>query len=346
MLKIILAFIPVACIMFFFGWCFTKPTRTNDLMFLVDDIPLYKSNAIVNHKGKKYTSTQIAKMFWTFEKLKIDYDDYIEKFLREYPLSESSIKLFDQNIIKLDDDYQIRAFYQKTSNDKIFIFIHGILMSIFRKSLIGEEDYSLRKYFQDDFDILIPELPGSSINVYKNDEENFLKMLDVCAAWIKKNYSGEKIVISGHSFGCWLALGLAHRLKSENVSVILNNCFYDSQSAIIWTLSPLSKKFIKKITAQVYSNDDLLKDLNSVKTIFILAQKKDFICPYDDAKKLGKKYKNVQLIDIFPDSRNYSYEYHHRINFEENFWIASNIENKNYSFTKDNYKIFYKKFFV
>lgn len=219
-------------------------------------------------------------------------------------------------------------------------------MSIFRKTLISDKDYSLKKYFQDEYDILIPELPGSSINVYKNDEENFLKMLDVCAAWIKKNYEGKKIIVSGHSFGCWLALGLAYRLQNEDVSVILNNCFYDSQSAIIWTLFPLNKKFIKTFTGKIYSNDDILKNLNHVKNIFILAQKKDFFCSYQDSVKLKQKYKNIKLINIFPDSRNFPYSQHHRINFEENFWIASNIENKNYSFIEDNYVTFYKNFFA
>lgn len=216
-------------------------------------------------------------------------------------------------------------------------------MTIFRKTLIGEKPYSLQTYFKNDFDILIPEWPGTSINDYKNDKENFEKMTDVCAKWLREKYQGKKIIIGGHSFGCWLALCLAKKLQDQDIVIILNNAFYDNQTAMLWTLSPFNKKFLQSVTTKVYKNDEILQTLKHLhKKIFILANPKDLICPYQDSQNLKRQNPEIELLNIFPDSRNFVYKNHMKINFEENFWIATNAVKEKYYLTEKDYND-YKK---
>lgn len=320
------------------------PEKNSNLMFVTDDLPFHQKNVITKDKKTEYHSSEIAKIYWEFEQLKTEKQDYIKEFQNKYNLSERSIQIFDKNIITLDPDYQIRCFYEKAEgHEKVIIFFHGILMSIFRKSFLSDKPYSLRTYFKNDFDILIPELPGSSINTYQNDEKNFEKMVDVCAKWLRDNYQGKKIFIGGHSFGCWLALKLAEKLQDQDITVILNNVFFNNQTATVWTLSPVNEKFLKTVTTNVYDNNEILQRLKPLhEKIFILAHPEDRICPYEDAKKLKSLNPNVRLINIFKDSRNLSYHQHIKINFEENFWIAQNASHGAKFFTKENYKKFKK----
>jgi predicted esterase len=312
-------------------------------MFVPNDIPLYKNNTIMTKQGKTFHSSEISQMYKKFENLKSLEKNYIAEFCKEYDLNETSLKIFNENIITLNNDYKLHCFYESKKNGKVFIFFHGIFTTIFRKNLIGETPYSLRTYFKNDFDILIPEWPGTSINDYKNDKENFEQMIDVCAEWLKKKYQGKKIIIGGHSFGCWIALGLVKKLEDRDLTVILNNIFYDNQTAILWTLSPFHKKFLKSVTTRIYKNDELLQSVKHLhKKIFILAHPKDFVCSYEDAQKLKSQNPEIKLLDIFPDSRNFSYENHTKINFEENFWIAQNAVEGKYFLKEEDYTKFKK----
>ncbi len=321
------------------------PEANSNLMFVTDDFPFYQKNVISKEKDKVFPSAEIAKIYWEFEQLKKQNQNYIEEFQKKYDLSEHSVHIFDKNIITLDSDFQIRSFYEKEEkHEKVIVFFHGILMSIFRKSFLSDEPYSLRTYFKNDFDILIPELPGSSINTYQNDEKNFEKMVDVCAKWLRDHYQGKKIFIGGHSFGCWLALKLAEKLQDQDITVILNNVFFNNQTATVWTLSPVNEKFIKSLTTNVYDNNEILQRIKPLhKKIFILSHPKDFICPYEDAKKLKSNNPDIHLVNIFKDSRNFNYRYHVKINFEENFWIAKNDNEDANFFTETNYQKFKRK---
>lgn len=321
------------------------PEANSNLMFVTDDFPFYQKNVISKDKSTECYSSEIAKIYWEFEQLKAENKNYIEEIQKKYDLSEFSIKIFDNNIITLDSDYKIRSFYEKVEgHKKVIVFFHGILMSIFRKSFLSNEPYSLRAYFKNDFDILIPELPGSSINTYQNDEKNFEKMVDVCAKWLRDHYQGKKIFIGGHSFGCWLALKLAEKLQDQDVVVMLNNVFFNNQTATVWTLSPVNEKLIKSVTTNVYDNNEILQRIKPLhKRIFLLAHPKDFVCPYEDAKKLKSQNPDVHLVNLFKDSRNLNYRYHTKINFEENFWIAQNAHKNSTFFTKGNYQQFKQK---
>lgn len=322
------------------------PEGNSNLMFFTDDFPFYQKNVISKEKDKVVPSAEIAKIYWEFEQLKTETPNYIEKFQKKYDLSERSIQIFDKNIITLDPDYQIRSFYEREEkHGKVIVFFHGILMSIFRKSFLSDEPYSLRTYFKNDYDILIPELPGSSINKYQNDELNFEKMVEVCAKWLIDHYHGKKIFIGGHSFGCWLALKLAEKLQDQDITVILNNVFFNNQTATVWTLSPVNEKLIKSVTTNVYDNNEILQRIKPLhKKIFLLAHPQDFICPYEDAKKLKSQNPDVHLVNLFKDSRNLDYRYHTKINFEENFWIAQNANEDAIFFIEKNYKKFKQGF--
>lgn len=311
-------------------------------MFVTDDLPFYQKNVISERKKRKFYSSEIAKIYWEFEQLKNEKQNYLEEFRKMYDLSEFSLQIFDKNIITFDADYKIHSFYEKKDkHKKVIVFFHGILTSIFRKSFLSDVPYSLRTYFKNDFDILIPELPGSSINTYQNDEKNFEQMVDVCAKWLRERYEGKKIFIGGHSFGCWLALKLAEKLQDQDVTIILNSAFFDNQTAIIWTLSPVNEKFLKSVTTKVYDNNEILQKLKHLHNrVFLLAHPKDSVCPYEDAKKLKSQNPGVRLINIFKDSRNFSYRHHVKVNFEENLWIAQNAWQDSSFFTEENYKKF------
>lgn len=327
-----------------------NPEKNNNLMFVTDDIPLLKKNVIKTEKDNVLYLSQIVQAYKEYKILKLKDENYKEQLVNKYKLSARSLEIFD-NIITLDDQYQINSLFFNNKQDKIFVFCHGILMSIFRENLISEKNHSLYTYFKDDFDVLIPEWPGSSINNYKNDKKNFERMIDVCAEWLKKNYNGKKIIISGHSFGCWLALGLAKKLKDQDITVILNNAFYDNQTAILWTLSPIhdkffkpvNDKFLKAVTTKEYRNNIVLQDLYDIhEKIFILANPRDMVCPYHDAQKLKLENPRINMLDVLTDSRNFVYKTHTKINFEENFWIAQNVINNNYVLTENDYNAFKK----
>jgi len=345
-LKISLLVIFIGMIVIITFLFFNAPEKNSNLMFVSNDLPFYTNNVIISKKNQQFHSSEIAKFYWDFEKLKNENTNYIEEFKKKHDLSERSIEIFDKNIITLNPNYKIRSFYKKAEeHDKIVVFLHGILVSIFRKTFLSDATHSLVTYFKDDYDILIPELPGSSINTYCNDKKNFEKMLNVCEKWLREQYQGKKILICGHSFGCWMALKLAEKLQDQDINVILNNPFFDNQTATVWTLSPINKKFLTSVTTKIYDNNEVLQKIKHLhKKIFILTHPLDFVCPYEDAKKLKDQNPNVNFVHIFNDSRNFNYKNHIKINFEEDLWIAQNASNDPDFFTEENYKKFYQGF--
>ena len=92
------------------------------------------------------------------------------------------------------------------NNTNLVIFFHGNGESAFR-----DQNTLLDKIvFEKGYDLLIPELPGYPGNNEGDfSEETRLKYMEKILEFCKTYYKGQRIVILGHSLGCYFATYLA-----------------------------------------------------------------------------------------------------------------------------------------
>ena len=98
------------------------------------------------------------------------------------------------------------------NNTNLVIFFHGNGESAFR-----DQNTLLDKIvFEKGYDLLIPELPGYPGNNEGDfSEETRLKYMEKILEFCKTYYKGQRIVILGHSLGCYFATYLAS-MDEEN----------------------------------------------------------------------------------------------------------------------------------
>lgn len=100
----------------------------------------------------------------------------------------------------------------KQNNTNLVIFFHGNGESAFR-----DQNTLLDKIvFEKGYDLLIPELPGYPGNNEGDfSKETRLKYMEKILEFCKTYYKGQRIVILGHSLGCYFATYLAS-MDEEN----------------------------------------------------------------------------------------------------------------------------------
>ena len=324
-------------LLIYFSCLLSGPSHINDVMFNIFTDPYEDINCIKDLEGNKLSIPAIKKCYDSLRE---------DKNRKDLGIDDASIEFLTNDIIDIGpQDYTLKAYYKNFEKDQLFVYFYGVGKTMFWTSLTGDPYYTLKTNMKNDFDLLIPEYPGYGVNNFKTDRKNLEKMLDVYTEWITDNYHGKKIIIGGHSFGCWLALKLANALvEEENIDVIMNNPFFNNQTSMLWVAGrKYGEKFVKLLTSVEYENDKLIKNLEGKNVnIFITAIKKDAVCSYDDAVKLAELGDYVHFIKVKNNSRNFKHTIHRYVNHEQNLWIAKNILQKNYNIAPEDYEKFKK----
>ena len=317
----------------FFSSLFISITNINDLMFILLNEPFKTINSVKNKNNESLPLPIILDNIKKIKENKINIEDS--------DLNDYSKNLLSNEIIEIGNkNDKFKAYYKNSNKVNLIVYFHGCGKSIFWKSLTGDYNYSLVSNFKDDFDIFIPEYPSYLAG---NNKKKFELMIKECAKWIRKNYNGQKIIIGGHSFGCWLALFLANKLKDQDINVILNQPFYDNKRAMVWTAQKFIGEKISNFLASVeYDNAKLIlklkknKDLN----IYITALETDHLCKYEDSIELSKLGDKIHFMHIMVNSYDFEHTKHRHINHEQNLWIAKNVIEGKYKLKLEDYNVF------
>lgn len=191
---------------------------------------------------------------------------------------DCNMPLFDEVIIKTDDNISIMNWYAKGDKDKpVILFFHG------NRAQIAEFAPSLRPYIENGFSIMLSEYRGFGASEGSFTQENMYKDAEKVYDYIKHNLNHKDIFVLGYSLGTAPASYLAKEKKPKGV--ILLAPFYSLKEIAGEKYIPLAKyiikydmpsyKYIKKYTGPlliVHGKDDMLIPAHHGKNLYNISQ--------------------------------------------------------------------------
>ena len=202
-------------------------------------------------------------------------------------------------------------FFRKENSDNeeknLIIFFHGNGESIFNIY----DPFLKTNVFSEGYDLLIPELPGYPKNkegdFSEETREGYIeKILKFCETY----YYNKRIVIIGHSLGCYFATLLASKDESNSIfkKLIIACPFFTDKTAArnmvkeniaplcgICCANCLNTTIVNPIYREKLSNEEKIKDVKS--DIDILYTPNDKVTSPKDAES---------LFNIFKDQKDYN----------------------------------------
>ena len=225
------------------------------------------------------------------------------------------------------------------NNTNLVIFFHGNGESAFR-----DQNTLLDKIvFEKGYDLLIPELPGYPWNNEGDfSEETKLKYMEKILEFCKTYYKGQRIVILGHSLGCYFATYLASmdeknavfnkliivcpfltdktaakyigKTSTSCLCVCCGECLSECIVTPIYREKLSNEENIKKVKCDVdilYAPNDTVINPYDAKMLYDILKFKDNITK--DEKDKSDLDKNEQQIHLFPiiqfDYLDWAYKY-------------------------------------
>ena len=196
------------------------------------------------------------------------------------------------------------------NNTNLVIFFHGNGESAFR-----DQNTLLDKIvFEKGYDLLIPELPGYPGNNEGDfSEETRLKYMEKILEFCKTYYKGQRIVILGHSLGCYFATYLASMDEKNavfNKLIIVCPFLTDKTAAkyigktstsccCVCCGECLSECIVTPIYKEKLSNEENIKKVKC--DIDILYAPNDKVISPKDAESLFNIFKNSKDYNIGED---------------------------------------------
>ena len=196
------------------------------------------------------------------------------------------------------------------NNTNLVIFFHGNGESAFR-----DQNTLLDKIvFEKGYDLLIPELPGYPGNNEGDfSEETRLKYMEKILEFCKTYYKGQRIVILGHSLGCYFATYLASMDEKNavfNKLIIVCPFLTDKTAAkyigktstsccCVCCGECLSECIVTPIYREKLLNEENIKNVKS--DIDILYAPNDKVISPKDAESLFNIFKNSKDYNIGED---------------------------------------------
>ena len=195
------------------------------------------------------------------------------------------------------------------NNTNLVIFFHGNGESAFR-----DQNTLLDKIvFEKGYDLLIPELPGYPGNNEGDfSEETRLKYMEKILEFCKTYYKGQRIVIIGHSLGCYFATLLASKDEENLVKKLIIACpFFTDKTAAKYIGKQntsccceccgtcLSECIVTPIYREKLLNEENIKNVKS--DIDILYAPNDKVISPKDAESLFNIFKNSKDYNIGED---------------------------------------------
>ena len=220
----------------------------------------------------------------------------------------------DVYCLKIDDKIPCQILREtelsKQNNTNLVIFFHGNGESAFR-----DQNTLLDKIvFEKGYDLLIPELPGYPGNNEGDfSEETRLKYMKKILEFCKTYYKGQRIVILGHSLGCYFATYLAS-MDEENAvfnKLIIACPFLTDKTAAKYIGKTntscccvccgecLSECIVTPIYREKLLNEENIKNVKS--DIDILYAPNDKVISPKDAESLFNIFKNSKDYNIGED---------------------------------------------
>jgi len=203
-----------------------------------------------------------------------DYDLYLTKEI--HILTEDNIKL-------------LSWFHKGDQKLPLLIYFHGNSFNI------GDRAFRIRRYIDQNWNVLLVSWRGFSGNKGKPTEENLYKDGEAVLKYLSKysNFSKDQIVVYGESLGSGVAIELATRY--DFLSVVLEAPFT--------SISDIAKKRYKIYPTKYLVKDkfDNLSKIDKIKSpLLIISGKKDEIVPHYHSLKLLNKAK-VKKKGVFID---------------------------------------------
>ena len=195
------------------------------------------------------------------------------------------------------------------NNTNLVIFFHGNGESAFR-----DQNTLLDKIvFEKGYDLLIPELPGYPWNNEGDfSEETKLKYMEKILEFCKTYYKGQRIVILGHSLGCYFATYLASMDNNSLFNKLIIACpfFTDKTAAKYIGIQNtsccceccgtcLSECIVTPIYKEKLTNKENIKNVKC--NIDILYAPNDKVISPKDAESLFNIFKNSKDYNIGED---------------------------------------------
>ena len=196
------------------------------------------------------------------------------------------------------------------NNTNLVIFFHGNGESAFR-----DQNTLLDKIvFEKGYDLLIPELPGYPGNNEGDfSEETRLKYMEKILEFCKTYYKGQRIVILGHSLGCYFATYLASMDEKNavfNKLIIVCPFLTDKTAAkyigktstsccCVCCGECLSECIVTPIYKEKLTNKENIKNVKC--NIDILYAPNDKVISPKDAESLFNIFKNSKDYNIGED---------------------------------------------
>ena len=220
----------------------------------------------------------------------------------------------DVYCLKIDDEIPCQILRKtklsKQNNTNLVIFFHGNGESAFR-----DQNTLLDKIvFEKGYDLLIPELPGYP----GNNEGDFskgtrLKYMEKILEFCKTYYKGQRIVILGHSLGCYFATYLASMDEKNavfNKLIIVCPFLTDKTAAkyigktstsccCVCCGECLSECIVTPIYKEKLTNKENIKNVKC--NIDILYAPNDKVISPKDAESLFNIFKNSKDYNIGED---------------------------------------------
>ena len=216
----------------------------------------------------------------------------------------------DVYCLKIDDEIPCQILREtelsEQNNTNLVIFFHGNAESAFK-----DQNTLLDKIvFEKGYDLLIPELPGYPGNnegdfSEKTRNEYMKKILEFC----KTYYKDQRIVLFGHSLGCYFATYLASKDKENLVNKLIIVCpFLTDKTAAKYIGKTntsccceccgtcLSECIVNPIYRGKLSNEENIKKVKC--DIDILYATNDKVISPKDAESLFNIFKDPKDYDI------------------------------------------------
>lgn len=217
----------------------------------------------------------------------------------------------DVYCLKIDDEIPCQILrgteLSEQNNTNLVIFFHGNGESAFK-----DQNTLLDKIvFEKGYDLLIPELPGYPGNNEGDFSEGTrLKYMEKILEFCKTYYKDQRIVLLGHSLGCYFATYLTS-MDEENAvfnKLIIACPFFTDKTAArnmvkeniaplcgICCANCLNKNIVNPIYREKLSNEENIKNVKS--DIDILYAPNDKVTSPKDAES---------LFNIFKDQKDYN----------------------------------------
>ena len=208
------------------------------------------------------------------------------------------------------EDIPCLFFREKDSDDKekfLIILFHGNGESIFRIYDL----YLKANVFSEGYDLLIPELPGYPENKEGDfSEETREEYIENILKFCKTYYRNKRIVIIGHSLGCYFATLLASKDESNSIfkKLIIACPFFTDKTAAKYIGKQntsccceccgicLSECIVNPIYREKLSNEENIKNVKY--NIDILYAPNDKVISPKDAESLFNIFKDQKDYDI------------------------------------------------